>query len=103
MRGSVYGKACFFVPKGRPQCFHSISMQCGLLATGWSATSGVRTSEPLPLIAGAMKEHVCLTLKSPLIFGRRLEERRVGKEWVSTFRSRRSPYHENKNKLKKKI
>src|SRR3546814_11142298 len=30
-------------------------------------------------------------------FARRSEERRVGKECVSTCRSRLSPYHENKN------
>src|SRR3546814_16933724 len=33
--------------------------------------------------------------------GRRSEERRVGKEWVSTCRSRWSPYH-NKQKKKSK-
>src|SRR3546814_18098159 len=32
--------------------------------------------------------------------GRRSEERRVGKECVSTCRSRWSPYHYNKNKFK---
>src|SRR3546814_13202629 len=30
----------------------------------------------------------------------RSEERRVGKEWVSTCRSRWSPYHEKKNQTK---
>src|SRR3546814_12154934 len=30
--------------------------------------------------------------------GERSEERRVGKEWVSTCRSRWSPYHQNKKK-----
>src|SRR3546814_19304979 len=30
------------------------------------------------------------------------EERRVGKEWVSTCRSRWSPYHSKKNKQNKK-
>src|SRR3546814_17785692 len=29
----------------------------------------------------------------PTVRGSRSEERRVGKEWVSTFRSRWSPYH----------
>src|SRR3546814_13385468 len=32
----------------------------------------------------------------------RSEARRVGKEWVSTGRSRWSPYHSNKNNLKDK-
>src|SRR3546814_19514279 len=32
---------------------------------------------------------------------RRSEERRVGKAWVSTFRSRRSPDHDKKNTKKK--
>src|SRR3546814_18537647 len=35
--------------------------------------------------------------------GRRSEARRVGKEWCSTGRSRRSPCHSNTNKTKKNI
>src|SRR3546814_15921799 len=33
-----------------------------------------------------------------LVAAQRSEERRVGKEWVSTCRSRWSPYHSKKNK-----
>src|SRR3546814_20009110 len=35
------------------------------------------------------------------IHDERSEERRVGKEWVSTCRSRWSPYHSKKNKASK--
>src|SRR3546814_20119674 len=34
---------------------------------------------------------------------RRSEERRVGKEWVSTCRSRWTPYHEKKKKKEEEI
>src|SRR3546814_19703807 len=39
----------------------------------------------------------------PILFQHRSEERRVGKECVSTCRSRWSPYHYNKNQQLKKM
>src|SRR3546814_11238035 len=47
-------------------------------------------------LAGAPHCHRLIVRKPPL----RSEERRVGKEWVSTCRSRWSPYHSKKNKAK---
>src|SRR3546814_15589151 len=45
----------------------------------------------MPLLEAAIKE--ALRLHPPLILLLRSEERRVGKECVSTCRSRWSPYH----------
>src|SRR3546814_18901191 len=39
-----------------------------------------------------------LTIPPPMLWQRRSEERRVGKECVSTCRYRGSPYHNNKKK-----
>src|SRR3546814_11861168 len=45
-------------------------------------------------ISDAVAEHdELLALAVPLLRDDRSEERRVGKEWVSTCRSRWSPYH----------
>src|SRR3546814_14526732 len=47
-----------------------------------------------PLRMGALAERLGVSVRS--------EERRVGKEWVSTCRSRGSPYHSKKKSRKRK-
>src|SRR3546814_19214009 len=55
----------------------------------------VRTTHPATPGLAAATAHPALLAKSPAVRSvRRSEERRVGKECVSTCRSRRSPYHE---------
>src|SRR3546814_17491489 len=68
---------------------------CGEQPTGAvPGTADARGSDGLaaPLWAGHALSGVPADLRC------RSEERRVGKEWVSTFRSRWSTYHYKKNK-----
>src|SRR3546814_15483298 len=72
-----------------------------------SSTSSLRESFPT-MVLGRLLRISTATTRSCLpscglshVFSRS-EERRVGKECVSTCRSRWSPYHEKKNKMKNK-
>src|SRR3546814_19121529 len=52
---------------------------------------------------GAGQRNACIFLAENLVdLLNRSEERRVGKECVSTCRSRWSPYHEKKNKIRRR-
>src|SRR3546814_20915769 len=42
-------------------------------------------------------------LGKPQLFSERSEERRVGKEWVRTCRSRWAPYHYKKNSIVQRV
>src|SRR3546814_18930257 len=70
-RGSS-SRALRFHSKKRPYC---------------AVSDPTRLSLPLLAMRSALHQHTC----------GRSEERRVGKEWVSTCRSRGSPYHQKKN------
>src|SRR3546814_21044710 len=52
------------------------------------------------MVAGAMRDDILIDFQAAITKaieeGTRSEERRVGKECVSTCRSRRSPFHETK-------
>src|SRR3546814_17790823 len=61
-----------------------------------------------PRDSGALRDSLLLKDKTRILFlknlnsNKRSEERRVGKECVSTCRSRWSPYHYKKKKIQKK-
>src|SRR3546814_15638830 len=75
----------------------SVLVACGNSICGNSAIAAVA-----PVIH-ARKEHVASAIAFTAILGVRSEERRVGKECVSTCRSRWSPYHyKTKNNIKLK-
>src|SRR3546814_19272712 len=59
-------------------------------------------SEKLPAVSAAADNNCRLKRLRKNTKNSRSEERRVGKECVSTCRSRWSPYHEKKNKKKTK-
>src|SRR3546814_15621927 len=56
-------------------------------------------STPVAIFAFARPDHLRRTIQSLQANAERSEERRVGKECVSTCRSRWSPYHSNKTHI----
>src|SRR3546814_13488452 len=65
--------------------------------------TGIERSDTQKVLDGDLDEFVEASLKSGLEAGsKRSEERRVGKECVSTCRSRWSPYHSKKNTKRSK-
>src|SRR3546814_18498551 len=65
-------------------------------------TTGAKDSIASPRLAGTWRTVSCAEAGAEVPTARRSEERRVGKECVSTCRSRWSPYHSKKNKKRKK-
>src|SRR3546814_13931164 len=61
--------------------------------TPWQGAVHVLIPATVPELVAGLRIGFSLTLRS--------EERRVGKEWVSTCRSRWSPYHSKKKQHKK--
>src|SRR3546814_11074397 len=68
-----------------------------------STSTGVRGLRTRVAVTRRFWVYVCANASlNVVIKDSRSEERRVGKEWVSTCRSRWSPYHKKKKKYKKK-
>src|SRR3546814_17430857 len=68
------------------------------------ATSSIRYSDSMGMYLVSRHDDLQTILRDPITFSQELgyykqrsEERRVGKECVSTIRSRWSPYHYTKN------
>src|SRR3546814_14035590 len=66
-----------------------------------AANGRLRAIVTAPLNKEAMRAGGIDYLGHTEILAERSEERRVGKEWVSTCRSRWSPYHDKKKKRSK--
>src|SRR3546814_20206591 len=75
-------------------CSSDLPVQCQALERAGEQTGDEQVAQPA--VVGRYHVPGCFAAVAFAQHGSRSEERRVGKEWVSTCRSRWSPYHSKK-------